>query len=127
MKKYIKLFVAVLFASVLVLTGCEKNNNSQEQTTTAVQNQVVGKYTLNKMTAEGVTFEKEKLASLGAEINIEFKDDKTVVISQGEQTETGTYDYSKMTVNGEDTAYTYNDGVLTMSVEGTTMEFAKEN
>ncbi len=86
---------------------------------------IVGKYNLESMTMGGETIKAAQLKELGGTATIEFKKDGTGVMNLfGDKTKFK-YDKKYIIVDKEKSKYTYKDGKITMSEDGTKIVFTK--
>lgn len=89
---------------------------------------IVGYYELYEMSSGDESYsheDLESLKSLGLNVTLELREDKTGTLSLfGEEMEL-TYDSKNMTVDGESTPYKVEDGKLSMEQDGEKLVFEK--
>ena len=116
MKRLLKLFFVI---TLLFTAGCG-----------AGKPDLTGEYEVVKLTAEDrdMTDELELIKSMGVNITLVLNKDGTGTLNMIGQSMSLTYDVNKMTMkieDSEDTPFTYKDGIIAFSEDGSVMEFKR--
>lgn len=116
MKRLLKLFFVI---TLLFTAGCG-----------AGKPDLAGEYEVVKLTAEDrdMTDELELIKSMGVNITLVLNKDGTGTLNMIGQSMSLTYDVNKMTMkieDSEDTPFTYKDGIIAFSEDGSVMEFKR--
>lgn len=114
--------VALLCVGLALVAGCSQS---------ADENSVVGKWTLEQVTAEdGTTVTGSEMSdAMGGEVTYEFKDDGTLVTAVGDVSVDGTWtqdgDTVSVDVGGQAGEGTVSGDTLTIASGGGTSEFKR--
>lgn len=117
------LAVAMALIMVLALAACGGSGGN-------LPADRIGSYTLYEMTSDGETFDNEFLKSWDMEdmFTLELKEDGTADMTADGETQSFKWDEQKFKggIIGDEVAYTYADGKLTMTLDGDVLVFQKK-
>lgn len=136
MKKRFLFLTLNTLLCLLLLVGCgnkaedAKESNAaaatEEDTLVVAANPAEGSWVLIELTYNGVTARKEELAEIGSTTTLELLADGTGTMNSDGEVYEITWDEASIISDGIATPYTLSeDGLLTLSEEGTRMTFAR--
>ena len=136
MKKRFLFLTLNTLLCLLLLVGCgnkaedaQESNAvaaTEEDTLVAAANPAEGSWVLIELTYNGVTAGKEELAEIGSTTTLELLADGTGTMNSDGEVYEITWDEASIISDGIATPYTLSeDGLLTLSEEGTRMTFAR--
>lgn len=118
------LIIGIIIAAVVVLlvVGCAVFGKE------FIGKNLVGYYELFEMSSGDENYsheDLESLKSLGLEVTLELREDKTGTLNLFGESMELTYDGKNMTVDGESAPYSFKDGKITMEQDGEKLVFEK--